>query len=254
MEFVNKNDFNRLENRVTVIESLLNTLIKTTTASLPDSSPIVIIVEQELFIDNIQWSDLSPHINSNIYSHIEKSPGHIFVRIYLHNVEKIEPKINSKSGHGYHEYYYEKPYYNVLIVKNKASASFYTSPKMNTVKTANILNYSDPEKRVGLYFGYSNDNIAVTEDSMFNDGKSNGVFFVMNDKTNNQVKTYLGNRSSDFEKVNDNLADGNVYIYKSKQLGEVVKVSIIAKTPPPQTSKPTARSSEDDWGDGPIHS
>jgi phosphotransferase system IIB component len=113
---------------------------------------------------------------------------------------------------------------------------------MNTNGTTNIHMFVDKYKRLSLFFGYSNDadNTKLKEkDNLFFQGKNNGVFFIINDKTNKNVHNFIETHKSDYVKI-ETVAEENIDIYKSTSLNEnIAQVKVIEVPKPKQTLSPT---------------
>ena len=105
--------------------------------------------------------------------------------MWEYGTKNIKPQTELKSGHGFYEIWYLRPYYAVLIIKNIPSYFTHFDPKMNTIETTNIHTYTDINKTINLYFGYPNDNSELPTDNLFEHGKTNGIFFILNDSIHN---------------------------------------------------------------------
>lgn len=75
-------------------------------------------------------------------------------------------------------------------------------------------------------------------DNLFSEGK--GVFFIVNDHENNNVRSYVKNHSSDFELISNSLGNGEIDMYKSSNLSkDEVVIKILNPTPPPPSKNDT---------------
>ncbi len=225
-------DFNRLYNRVSLLEAYLAYAKPVSSLSIP----ITIIIENRIFTENVKSDTLNVE---PFYQHVKPTDYHIFVRIYIHGKKDVVPKTEAKSGHGYYEFLYTRPFYSVFIIKNVPSFnSFFEhhpSPKMNTVDTTNIHNYVDLDRLVSLYFGYANTENDLDKNNLFKLGKNNGIFFIINDKEHKLVSNYITQNSVDFDKVGT-IADENIDIYKSKHLKTSVNIEILPPLPTTATT------------------
>ena len=223
---VSRGEFNELKNRVSLIESYL--ALKISKPSTSKEPPVTIIIEDKLFTENINEDMVIP---PSLYDYVEKSDYHIFVRVYFHNNKDVRSRSWSKSGHGYYEFIYQRPYYSLLIIKK--IPSFFelaeVEVKMNTEETKNIHNYLDIDKSAGLYFGYADTNKELPSDNLFKHGKENGVFFVLNDKIHKRVTKYISTNAKEMLILETNLAGGNIDIYKSKSLKRDIILKIIGE-------------------------
>lgn len=218
---ISRSEFEGLEARVSRIESHLH--ISSTIPTL--HIPYTLLIEQGLVGED----------TTQFYKYLEND-YHIFVRIYVHGTTLATPKTTTKVIRGYHEYMFIQNYYNVLIIKHSdlGSVGEHVWPKMNTSNTGNIHQYVDKYKRFSLFFGYSNANEPLKEgDNLFStEGK--GVFFIINDRTNNNVRVYLKNHEAEVELINDAIGNGDIVVYKSKNLTkDEVVVKIVSPPPTP---------------------
>ena len=114
---VSRSEFTNLTNRVSIIESYLALSILT-----PVPLPITFIIEAE--------KCLKVEVSNSIYEQVKASDNNIFVRVYFHGAKSIKPQTELKSGHGFYEIWYLRPYYTVLIIKNIPSYFTHFDPKM----------------------------------------------------------------------------------------------------------------------------
>lgn len=229
---ITRGEFTNLQTRVSHIESVLH--ISKSDERLPlDHIPYTVLIEKEKFtrtdVDNV---DTTP-----FYSYLQND-YHIFIRIFVHG-KILSPLMKSKVVNGFYEYTFIQSYYTVIVIKHTdlGTVGEHIMPKMNTMKTSNIHQYIDKYKDLSLFFGYSNTNDQLKEgDNLFLQGK--GLFFIINDHTNHNVRNYVKNHESDLEIFAEGIADGEIDVYKSKN---VTKEQLVVKiyAPPPPTTPPS---------------
>lgn len=243
---ISRAEFDDLQSRVSHIETVLHiSELAPPPPSLP--VPITFVIEEQLYAENI-----TDHrrINARQFYKYLETDYHIFMRIYIHGKENA-PLTSSKLGQGFREFYFVHNYYNVLIIKHRDLGvhAHHIWAKMNTKKTVNVHMFAEKYERVSFFIGYSNDNKPLVEnDNLFVEGKSNGIFFVINDKTNKNVANYVEKNKSHIETLVSGLA-GDIDVYKSKELTDkLVKLKVISTKSTPQPEKSAPRISEDDIG------
>jgi len=235
-----RTEFKNLEARISLIETILK--VHPHHHLVPAKQDVITITIEDK-IHTEKYTAIRP--TPDLYTYVqEKDEGcNIFVRIFLHSNTDIQPNIYTLTDRGYFHYLYVKPYYSVLIVKNIVSYHDWSTHSLNTVGTTNTHNYATTDNRVGLYFGYANQDTTLPSNNLFTDGRESGVFFIINDKVHKRVQTYVTARASEIDVIKTGLADGNIDIYKSKLLIGTVSVRIISKTPAVTT---TGRSHGED--------
>lgn len=203
-QFVNIQEYNDLEQRVTTIEKHLGLKSQSKSAPFFDDppQPMEIYMEQDLFTDHVDTF----HMNS-LPKYPDLSTGKVdritvFIRIHLHNQEISKPKGNLELSKNFSSEQveiieYVRSYFSIFVYKVGGP---YVKADGRGNSSVHLVNSTNNEE--SIYLEYK------SKESELNDSKGNITIIINNDKITNYDREKFINLI--------NIGEGKIGVYAKK--------------------------------------